>query len=141
MIITVTNSRECLANKTPLLTAALIPILKSSARADVQPVAIGETIIKIAGRCIVKISRQKINAKLMSGFQLGEGVTAGLEASTHSVRLILDRNPTFLALSLDMRNVSTLFGGLTSPSSSSSRAFRSSSHTSRCAMTRHPSSG
>ena len=47
--------------------------------------AIGETIIKIAGRCIVKTSRQKINAKLMSGFQLGEGVPAGLEASTHSV--------------------------------------------------------
>ena len=70
-----------------------------------QCVAIGETIIKIAGRCIVKISRQKINAELMSGFQLGEGVPAGLEASTHSVRLILDRNPTFLALSrLDMRN-------------------------------------
>jgi hypothetical protein len=68
-------------------------------------VAIGETIIKIAGRCcIVKISRQKTNAKLMSGFQLGEGVPAGLDASTHSVRLILDRNPTFLALSLDMRN-------------------------------------
>jgi hypothetical protein len=59
-------------------------------------VAIGETI--------VKISRQKINAKLMSGFQLGEGVPAGLEASTRSVRLIMDRNPTFLALSLDMRN-------------------------------------
>ena len=86
------------------LTAALIPILKSPASTDVRPVAIGETIIKIAGRCIVKISRQKINAKLMSGFQLGEGVPAGLEASTHSVRLILDRNPTFLALSLDMRN-------------------------------------
>jgi hypothetical protein len=67
-------------------------------------VAIDETIIKIAGRCIVKISRQKINAKLMSGFQLGDGVPAGLEASTHSVRLILDRNPTFLAPSLDMRN-------------------------------------
>ena len=43
--------------------------------------AIGETIIKIAGLCIVKISRQKINAKLVSGFQLGEGVPpGGLEA-------------------------------------------------------------
>ena len=60
--------------------------------------AIGETIIKIAGRCIVKISRQKINAKFMSGFQLGEGVPTGLEASTHSVRLILDRNPTFFGM-------------------------------------------
>jgi hypothetical protein len=64
-------------------------------------VAIGETII--ASRCIVKISWQKINTKLMSGFQLGEGVPAGLEASTHSVRLFLDHNPTFLALVLDMR--------------------------------------
>jgi hypothetical protein len=57
------------------LTAALLPILKFSASTYVRPVAIGETIIKIAGRCIVKISRQKINAKLMSGFQLGEGAS------------------------------------------------------------------
>jgi hypothetical protein len=39
------------------LTAALLPILKSCANTDVRPEAIGETIIKIAGRCIVKISR------------------------------------------------------------------------------------
>ena len=86
------------------LTASLIPILKSPTSSDVRPVAIGETIIKIAGRCILKTSRQKINAKLMSGFQLGEGVPAGLEAVSHSIRLLLDREPTFLALSLDMRN-------------------------------------
>ena len=38
----------------------------------------------------------------MSGFQFGEGVPGGLESVVHSIRVLLDQNPEFLALSIDM---------------------------------------
>ena len=41
----------------------------------------------------------------MSGFQFGEGVPGGLESVVHSIRVVLlDQNPEFLALSIDMKN-------------------------------------
>eukprot|EP00959_Pyramimonas_sp_CCMP1952_P165333 3456153-Pyramimonas_sp.AAC.1 len=36
--------------------------------------------------------------------QLGKGVSGGLEAAVHSLRVLLDRNQHFLALSLDSKN-------------------------------------
>jgi hypothetical protein len=55
-------------------------------------------------RCIAKTFRKRINEKLMSGFQFGEGVPGGLESVVHSIRVLLDKNPEFLALSIDMKN-------------------------------------
>ena len=64
----------------------------------------GETLLKVPARCIAKTFRKRINEKLMSGFQFGEGVPGGLESVVHSIRVLLDQNPEFLALSIDMKN-------------------------------------
>ena len=99
-----TNARVPRNSLSALLAASLVPIRKSFESDDVRPVALGETLMKIPARCIAKTFRKRINEKLMSGFQFGEGVPGGLESVVHSIRVLLDQNPEFLALSIDMKN-------------------------------------
>jgi hypothetical protein len=68
-------------------------------------VTLGETLLKIPARCIVKAFRPRLTEHFISGSQFGEGVPGGLESVVHSVRLLLDQNPEdHIALSLDIKN-------------------------------------
>ena len=87
-----------------LLSSYLVPIRKAVDSEDVRPVTLGETLLKIPARCIVKAFRPRLTEHFISGSQFGEGVPGGLESVVHSVRLLLDQNPNHIALSLDMKN-------------------------------------
>jgi len=71
----------------------LIPIAKdSSAKPDVRPIALGDTLSKVIGKLMLKLAKDPIE-KLFRPFQLGIGLSSGTEIIAHSVEAIRTQHP------------------------------------------------
>jgi hypothetical protein len=87
-----------------IATSILIPIAKdSSANPDVRPIALGDTLSKVVGKLLLKISKDAI-ARIFQPFQLGIGFSNATEVIAHSIEALRIKNPTWDILALDFKN-------------------------------------
>ena len=88
---------------TPVLLGANVTAL-SKPDGGVRPIAVGETIRRIACKCVLKRVVRSVST-LLSPHQLGCGVLAGIDAATHSMRTkIAQASPPDILLKLDFHN-------------------------------------
>ena len=83
-----------------LLDAALIALTKPNQ--DVRPIAIGETLYKLAGTCALVSLSDK--ARELAPHQLGVGVSGGVEAAVHATLSALDEDPDAGLVKIDIDN-------------------------------------
>ena len=87
----------------PVLLGANITAL-SKKDGGVRPIAVGETVRRIACKCVLKRVVKSVST-FLSPFQLGCGVRAGIDLATHSLRgKIAQASTTDVLLKLDVRN-------------------------------------
>jgi hypothetical protein len=87
----------------PVLLGANITALRKK-DGGVRPIAVGETIRRIACKCVLKIVVKSVST-LLSPHQLGCGVRAGIDAAAHSMRnKMIHASSTDVLLKLDMHN-------------------------------------
>ena len=73
---------------------------------DVRPIAVGETLRRLTGKCICAILRDKISSFFQPS-QFGVACKAGVEKSVHSLRRCIDENwlsGDFVVFKVDMSN-------------------------------------
>ena len=102
-LINVIISNKLPTYVSPILLGANITALNKK-DGGIRPIAVGETIRRIACKCALKRVEKSVS-KLMSPFQFGCGVRAGIDAAIHSMRnkITLARD-TDVLLKLDLRN-------------------------------------
>ena len=71
----------------------------------VRPIAILELLRNLAGGQVLKFCRKDLRENLLASGQLGVAVEGGCEMVPHAVRAILDKQPGWLALLVDFKNM------------------------------------
>jgi len=98
------NGLLCDSFYAAISTSILIPIAKDdSINPDIRPIALGDTLTKVAGKLLLQLSKDVIS-KLFHPIQLGIGITSATEIISHSVSAIRLRHPTWDVAQLDFRN-------------------------------------
>ena len=97
---------QACASAAPVLAgAALVAVPKP--KGGVRPIAIGEVMRRLTGKCLMAAVREEARAFLWPA-QLGVGVAAGAETAVHTVRAWLSRQQAAgqckVLLKLDFRN-------------------------------------
>ena len=92
-----------------LTSARLVALTKASGAP--RPIACGEVLRRLAAKCVVFDCRDRIGA-LLRPTQRGVGVKGGAEQLAHIVTSLLQANPGWVALGLDISNAfNTVFRG------------------------------
>ena len=99
------RGQACAAAAPVLAGAALVAVPKP--KGGVRPIAIGEVVRRLTGKCLMTAVREEAQAFLWPA-QLGVGVPAGAEIAIHVVRAWLSRQQSAghrkVLLKLDFRN-------------------------------------
>ena len=83
--------------------------LHAAAKKDggIRPIAVGNILRRLTAKCIAKKVQEKA-AGLLAPHQLGVGVRGGCEAILHTVRGVLEADPSLLCLQADFQNAFNL---------------------------------
>ena len=84
-----------------LCSARLVGIAKTDG--GVRPIAVGGLLKRLVSRCCA-VRLQAKAAAFLAPHQLGVGVRGGCEAIVHTVRKVLEADPTLLCLQADLVN-------------------------------------
>ena len=79
---------------------------KNGFRPDIRPIAVGETLRRLTGKCICAIQKEKIST-FFHPLQLGVACKAGSEKIVHSLRACIEENwlkEDFVVFKVDMAN-------------------------------------
>ena len=89
------------AVKAVFASARLVGLTK--ANGEPRPIAVGEIDRRLAGKCAAYHCRDNL-AKLLAPTQRGVAIPGGPEQLAHIVSTLLEANPTFCVLTVDIRN-------------------------------------